>query len=233
MTPTKPLTSQPSSSWEVFLLGELNKLRDENAALKEQLNKVETRLATLEGKPDPVHEVQEQIQEAKKEYIVATEGMQKQLTRKVISTIKEEELQESVARSTRVGGLPEGWDKQEVRTQTEVEEVHYILEIEIMKRRISRVLPSVNIGDPYCITPKGSHAIMDYYDKKDKIKILRQSKLLQGTKLWLADELTPTQLKNKSAELAKVRAARQAGKWAVYRQGRAVIEDFRKPKPID
>lgn len=50
VTSTELLTSQSSSSWEAFLLAKINKLQDENSALKDQLSKVETRLATLEGK---------------------------------------------------------------------------------------------------------------------------------------------------------------------------------------
>ena len=64
-------------------------------------------------------------------------------------------------------------------------------------------------------------------------RILQQSYKLKGTKIWIAEELTRTQLKNIATKLAKVRAAREAGKWAVYCDGLAVIRDFKtteKPK---
>ena len=44
-------------------------------------------------------------------------------------------------------------------------------------------------------------------------------------------ELTMEQLKSKGEELKKVREARASGKWAVYRGGKAIIQDFRTPKP--
>lgn len=53
----------------------------------------------------------------------------------------------------------------------------------------------------------------------------------QGEKLWIAEELTSNQLKNKSQELKKMREAREQGKWAVFRGGNAIIQEFRTPKP--
>ena len=47
----------------------------------------------------------------------------------------------------------------------------------------------------------------------------------------MAEELTITQLKCKGAELKKVAEARAKGKWAVYRGDRALIQEFRTPKP--
>lgn len=110
----KPTTSQ--SPGEVYLLAKVNKLQDENVALKDQPNKIETWLATLECKPHPV---QEKIRATKEEFIEATESMQQHLTTEVIlTTLKEGELLESIALVVRVGGLPKDWDMQEVKDIT-------------------------------------------------------------------------------------------------------------------
>ena len=65
---------------------------------------------------------------------------------------------------------------------------------------------------------------------KEKIAVMKQARALKGTKIWIADELTPLQLKSKKEELAKVHEARRQGKWAVYRFGKALIEAFKTPK---
>ncbi|KAI5059163.1 hypothetical protein GOP47_0025482, partial [Adiantum capillus-veneris] len=43
-------------------------------------------------------------------------------------------------------------------------------------------------------------------------------------------ELTLLQLKHKSEELKKVHEARKQGKWAIYRGGKAIIQEFRNPE---
>ncbi|KAI5076275.1 hypothetical protein GOP47_0008340 [Adiantum capillus-veneris] len=63
------------------------------------------------------------------------------------------------------------------------------------------------------------------------MQLLRQSRLLKGTKFWIAEELTTNQLKLKANELKKVHEARKQGKWAVYRDGKAIIQEFQTPKP--
>ncbi|KAH7444147.1 hypothetical protein KP509_02G066800 [Ceratopteris richardii] len=92
--------------------------------------------------------------------------------------------------------------------------------------QLSEVVPFINLGSPVFITPKGTQARVSYFDMSDKIAVMKQAKSLQGTKVWIADELTPLQLKNRQAELTKVREARKNGKWAVYRGGQAIIRDF-------
>eukprot|EP00250_Pteridium_aquilinum_P019536 c24472_g3_i1 orf=2-244(-) len=64
----------------------------------------------------------------------------------------------------------------------------------------------------------------------EKNKAMWQARSLQGTSVWMADELTSHRLKSCKAELAKVKEARAQGKWAVYGGGKAIVEDFRKPK---
>ncbi|KAI5082183.1 hypothetical protein GOP47_0001926 [Adiantum capillus-veneris] len=62
------------------------------------------------------------------------------------------------------------------------------------------------------------------------MQLLCQSRLLKGTKFLIADELTTIQLKLKANELKKIHEACKQGKWAVYRDGKAVIQEFWTPK---
>lgn len=63
---------------------------------------------------------------------------------------------------------------------------------------------------------------------REKIAGMKQTRSLKGTSVWTSDELTPTQLKNTSAELDKVREARKKGKSAVYIEGKAIITRLRQ-----
>ena len=47
----------------------------------------------------------------------------------------------------------------------------------------------------------------------------------------MTEELTPSQLQRKTEEVKKMHKARAKGKWAVYRCGRTIIQEFRSPKP--
>ena len=49
--------------------------------------------------------------------------------------------------------------------------------------------------------------IFKFKTKEGHLKLLQKLGLLKGTKLWIADESTLTQLKNKSEELKKVKEA--------------------------
>ena len=111
----------------------------------------------------------------------------------------------------------------------EIEDDTYVPECEILERKVKCAIPFIDIGEP-SITIHGKHVALRYLSLQDKIKVMKQARSLKGTKVWMADELTPLQLKSKKAELAKVHEVRKQGKWAVYRFGKALIEDFRTPK---
>ena len=125
--------------------------------------------------------------------------------------------------------MREGWDQVEVLEEDEIENDTFVSESDIIQRKVTRAIPFIDIGDPI-VSPKGKHVILRYSTMQEKIKVMKQTHSLQGTTVWMADELTPTQLKNRKQELAKVHEARKQGKWAVYRRGKAIIEDFRTPK---
>ena len=125
--------------------------------------------------------------------------------------------------------MPEGWS---VGTSTDEQLEGYILDVDIIKERLGKVVPFINLGDPTDIQIKGKQARVCYCDIDDKIKVMKQTRSLQCTSVWISDELTPLQLKNRAKELVKVREAREQGKWAVYRGGKAIIRDFKNPPPL-
>ena len=49
---------------------------------------------------------------------------------------------------------------------------------------------------------------------------------VNNTKIQILEELTPTQLKMRATQSANVKAACKEDKWAIYRQGLALIKDF-------
>ena len=128
----------------------------------------------------------------------------------------------------RICGLPSGWDRENIALEMEED---YILETDVLKAQLSKVVPFVNLGDPSLIIVKGTQARVSYSYKAEKIAVMQQTRSLKGTKVWIADELTPLQLKNRPEELAKVGEERKNGKWSVYRGGKAVINEFRTPQP--
>ena len=149
-----------------------------------------------------------------------------QMVKTIIAEIKERDEQDYVKKEIRVGGLPDDWQTQEIINEGFCE----MSESEILEKRVKKAIPLVDIGEPSMVEIRGQHVVLRYRYLKEKIAVMKQTRALKGTKVWMADELTPLQLKSKKEELAKVHEARRQGKWAVYRFGKARIEDFKTPK---
>ena len=91
----------------------------------------------------------------------------------------------------RIGGLSDDW------TQTEIEEEEYKTETDIWKEKLVQAVPFVDLGDPIYIRVKGKQAVVSYDTLEEKRIVMKQTKSLKGTKVWISDELTPLQLKNR------------------------------------
>lgn len=148
-----------------------------------------------------------------------------QMVETVIAEIKERDSQEYVKKEVRIGGLPDDWQTVELEGDEDS-----IFESTKIETRLKKAIPLVDIGEPSMVEVKGQQVVVRYLYLKEKIAVMKQARALKGTKIWMADELTPLQLKSKKDELAKVHEARRQGKWAVYRYGKALIEDFKTPK---
>lgn len=225
-------------------MGELKKLQQEVAILKTELVQKEikicnqqTRIDDLEARLQDIQSKQEVQEAAQKLCVENSEATQPENTQvkseifvnEVLSVLKENERVKSIEKNVRIGGLPEGWS---IGTNSDEQLEGYIIDADILKERLSRVVPFVDLGEPTDIQIKGKQAIVRYFDIDDKVKVMKQAKSLQGTSVWISDELTPLQLKNRPKELAKMREARKQGKWAVYRGGKAIIRDFKSPTPF-
>lgn len=229
-----PITKQ--SSWEMYLFQELKKLQGEVTNIKQELNNKDAQIADLQAQVKEMKTMQHtretppnQVNEAAEHTHTEVNSLKSaHFTKEVISVIKEKEKVESIKSYIRVGGLPLGWDREDLDAEKQED---YILETDILKEQLTKVVPFVDIGEPTLIEVKGKQAILHYFDMREKINVMKQARSLQGTKVWIADELTLLQLKNRPTELRKVKEAREAGKWAVYRGGEAIIRDFYNKSP--
>lgn len=59
------------------------------------------------------------------------------------------------------------------------------------------------------------HVVIKFNSRVLCNKLLGQSNKLKGTKIYIGEEWTRVQIKERPTKLAKVKAARQEGKWAV------------------
>lgn len=215
---TPPQPSMKPTPWEAHLLGLVKILQQENQEMKTLIKHLQQK---VEEKPTSSAHQEAPILLAQEETIKI------QFKQEILTELKENEKRACNECKVRVGGLKDGWENTEYLEPEETDE--YLTTQAIWRRKLTKAIPFVDIGEPY-IELKGKHAIMLYDSKEDKIKLMKQTKSLAGTSVWIADELTPLQLKNRKKELARVKDARNQGKWAVYRNGAAVIGEFRKPK---
>ncbi|KAH7298937.1 hypothetical protein KP509_25G065400 [Ceratopteris richardii] len=225
-----PTPVNKPTAWESYLLQELKKLQGEMAAMKQEISKKDEQIARLQQKLDETQGNSQQTgAESTNKVDLTTQLSEVKLSssthfsKEVMAVVKEQELVDGNKKVIRIGGLPLGWDREDIAPELKDD---CILETEVLKAQLTKVVPFINLGSPVFITPKGTQARVSYFDMSDKIAVMKQAKSLQGTKVWIADELTPLQLKNRPTELTKVREARKNGKWAVYRGGQAIIRDF-------
>ena len=227
--PPKPV--EKPSPWEKYLHDLINQLQQSNEELRDELKQAKQQIKQLEQQI--THQEKQTVDIITKQINQVSPPtpsiQQESLVEVVISEIKERNDQDWIKKEIRVGGLREGWQEVEVLEDEEIEKDTYVPEHEILERKLSRAIPFIDIGEP-SVSIKGKHVVLRYTDLQDKIKVMKQTHSLRGTKVWMADELTPLQLKSKKEELAKVYEARKQGKWAVYRYGKAVIEEFRNNK---
>ena len=228
-TPTRPSTKP--NQWEQYLLSMIQELQTQNKYLQETLTQAQEEVKTLRT---DLLSSNTTIQEVMSKTGESVSEPHPKVVETIIAEIKERDEQDYVKREIRVGGLPDDWQTQEVLDEIEQQRAEEgycsLTESELLERRVKKAIPSIDIGEPSMVEIKGPHVVLRYLYLKDKIAVMKQARALKGTKLWVADELTPLQLKSKKVELAKVHEARRQGKWAVYRFGKALIEDFKTPK---
>lgn len=224
-TPPSPLRpSERPTPWEAYLLGLVNKLQQENQEMQTLIKQLQQKVeeTSRETKEAPAISTQGEVNPP-----IQDEKFKNEFKQEIFSQLAENERITENKNKIRVGGLQEGWEKVDYLEPEETDE--YLTTNEIWRRKLTKTIPFVEIGDP-AVEIKGKHVILHYSDKGEKINVMKQTKSLAGTSVWMQDELTLLQLKNRKAELAKVKEARKQGKWAVYRDGVAIIGEFHKPK---
>lgn len=229
-----PPTTKPTA-WESYLIQEMKKLQAELTLVKQEVSKKDEYIADFRNKVQELTTKQVTLEDNMpkiEETTLKAKVNPQSFSEEVLSVIKEKERVKSIETHIRVGGLPDGWDARRQEEDPE-EEGEYCLSTDILTKRLSRVVPFIDLGEPMHVEAKGKQAKVHYYDMREKIAVMKQTRSLQGTSVWISDELTPIQLKNRSLELAKVREARRNGKWAVYRGGKAIIRDFVKKLSSD
>lgn len=225
--PPVPQPLSKPSQWESYLLQELKKVQTELTLMKSAMAEKDEKITQLEAQLQVRAQQEETYKQESNEagFTPMPAQATHTLVKKVMSEIHERDEIESNKKVIRIGGMQDDW------TQTDVEEDEYMTDTDIWKLKLAKAVPFVDLGDPCYISIKGKQAAVHYENMGEKIAVMKQTKSLQGTKVWISDELTPLQLKNRATELMKVREARKEGKWAVYRGGKAIIKDFKNPLP--
>lgn len=196
-----------------------NSINDELIALREQIK-------TLEEKEEKVaHETtswaqviqktQKQVEDAGNWIEIAKKQRIPQSTPHIIDeTLQEERRRRIRALHVRVTGLAEGTspkeDAQALCTLLGVEGSPYIDAWRAGK-------------DPTREKP----LLLKFIDQATKQAFLDKRSALKGGKIYLGDDLTPSQVAHRRAAMVEVHEARKAGKWAVYRDGRVIISEAR------
>ena len=112
-----------------------------------------------------------------------TEVKSENFVKEVLAVMKEDERVKCLEKYIRIGGLPDEWAKS---TNPEEDIEGYILDVDITKERLSRVVPFVDLGEPTDIQIIGKQARVWYFDMEDKIKVMKQTRSLQGTSVWIS-----------------------------------------------
>ena len=74
------------------------------------------------------------------------------------------------------------------------------------------------------------HVRVTLRSMEDKVRILKNRGLLKGTHIYLHEDLTLAQQEERRREWEEVRLAREVGKWAWLKNGKAQVTDRLKHK---
>ncbi|MCO5600272.1 hypothetical protein L7F22_054382 [Adiantum nelumboides] len=179
----------------------LDRVMEENRDLKARLSALEAPFDTMVGlATDKVKEVEAKVTQAHTVTLTKVETCVK-------TEFREQHLQAENTLKVRIGGLPRAWDEY----KDFVEGISFLNETLKPINVDYDMVASFHNKSNNKRTLSG-HAILEFENKEGRLRLLQQSRLLRGTRFWIAEELTPTQLKYKGDELKKVHAARAQGK---------------------
>lgn len=70
--------------------------------------------------------------------------------------------------------------------------------------------------------------LIKFITQSEKARVIANRSMLKGQRIWLDDDLTPTQVQARRVELEKVRVAKEEGFVAYLRNGQAVVTQRKK-----
>lgn len=191
---------------------DLNALREQVKALEEKENKVAQETTSW---AQVIQKTQKQVEDAGNWIETAKKQRTSPSAHQIIDeTLQEERRRRLRALHVRVTGLVEGGspaeDAQALCTLLGIEGASYIDTWRAGK-------------DPTREKP----LLLKFPDHATKQAFLEKRVALKGGKIYLGDDLTPSQVAHRREAMKEVHAARTAGKWAVYRDGRVIISEAR------
>ncbi|KAI5057830.1 hypothetical protein GOP47_0027845 [Adiantum capillus-veneris] len=191
---------------------------EENRDLKAYLRKLEARFDSM------VNVVTDKAKEVEAKVTQAHSAVIKKVQTCVTMELGEQRVQEENSFKVQIGGLPSSWCTTNDTLREAIIKLNNILQTINIKPKAISWINDTNRQVPF------KHCLLTLKEKEEQVRLLRQSHLLKGTKVWIVEELTMNQLKMKKQELKKVYEAQKQGKWAVYRGGKAIIQKFQTPK---
>lgn len=200
---------------------------EEIEVIKEQVRKIKEEeklnVAKTSSWADMITKTQKKVQEAEKWIEVAKKGKGKEApcTPTLINmTLEEEQRRRTRALHVRVTGLKDINDvEKEVKTLTSMMGMEKPLHTKAW--RVGK--RSEGPGE----SSKERALILRFPSLEEKKEFLRKRPILKKTGVFLGDDLTLSQLAHMREVMPEIRAAREKGKLAFYRDGRVVILERR------
>lgn len=201
------------------MMEELNTIKEQVRAISEEekQNKVKT-----SSWVDTITNTQKKVEEAEKWIAVAKKGNNKEIftpTPTIINmTLEEEQRRRTRALHVRVTGLR---DRDNVNE--EVKEL--MLKMGIDKPAHTRAwrVGKKSSGNGVASTSKDRALILRFPSVEGKKEFLKKRPTLKKTGIFLGDDLTLAQVAHMQEVMPEIRAAREKGKIAFYRDGRVMI----------
>lgn len=202
------------------MIEELNDIREQVRTIKEEDEQHKKKTSSW---VEIIKKTQEKVHEAEKWIEVAKKGKGKETTPTptiINMTLEEEQRRRTRALHVRICGL-----KDRDKVEEEVKELLGLMGIETPTHIKSWRVGKKSGGNGE--TSKERALILRFPTIEAKKEFLKRRPTLKKTGIFLGDDLTLSQLAHMKEVMPEIRAAREKGKIAFYRDGRVVILELR------
>lgn len=191
---------------------ELNQIKEEMKTLRAQEEKIVNETTTW---AQVIKETQQQVEDVGNWIEVAKQQRNVPSTPNIINdTLEEEKRRKIRALHVRVVGWKEERSPQEdakaLCTKMGINDTPFVSTWRVGKN-----------------TTRDRALILNFEHMEKRKAFLANRRALKGEKVYLEDDLTPAQVAHRRECMPRIMEARQAGKWAVYRDGRVIITEKR------